>query len=130
MHESGLGSGKIAQRDGGKPQEQQCIVIVRMEFQFAFEFQAGLRISFITTEFEDGVAKQSVSARIFWFELDGFTKFGYGGLREMANGIRAAYEHVQRAGISPGGLQMPEPVPRIGKTVGFYVRHSKKEGEV
>jgi hypothetical protein len=130
MHEGGLGSWKIAQRDGGKPQEQQRIVIVRMEFQFAFEFQAGLRISFITAEFQDGVAKQSVSARIIWFELDGFTKFGYGGLRKMANGIRAAYEHVQSAGISHGVLQMPEPLLRIGKTFGFQVSNSKKVGSL
>src|SRR5260370_39084908 len=109
MHESGLGSGKIAQRDGGKPQEQQCIVIVRMEFQFAFEFQAGLRVSFITAEFEDGVAKQSVSARIFWFELDGFTKFGYGGVPENANSETVAHLRAQSARRSQRVPPIPEP---------------------
>jgi len=63
--ESGFGGGKIAQRDGGNAEEQQRVVVFGMELQFAFEFQAGLRIGFFAAELENRVAKQSVSARIF-----------------------------------------------------------------
>ncbi len=61
-----------------------------MELQFALEFQAGLRIGFFAAELQDGVAKQAVSMRIFWIQLNGLSEFADGGLRKMADRVGAA----------------------------------------
>jgi hypothetical protein len=95
VEEGGFGSRKITQRDIGDTKEQECVVIVGMKLQLALEFEAGLWIGLFPAEFEEGVAKQFVSARIFWVELNGFAKFGDGGFRKMAYGIGAADEDMQ-----------------------------------
>src|SRR5260370_10086046 len=59
--ESGFRSGKITQRDGSDAEEQERVIIVRMELQLALEFLTCLRIGFLAAEFENGVAKKPVS---------------------------------------------------------------------
>ena len=89
-----------------------------------------MRIGLFTAEFEDRVAKQSVSTRIFWIELNGFAKFGYGAFREMADGVRATNEHVQSGGISNVVLQVLEPPLRVRGTFGFQIGNTKKVGSL
>ena len=72
-----------------------------MEFQFAFELQTGLRVGFFSAEFEDGVAEQAVSVRIFWIELNGLAKFGDRRFRKMADGARFSIRKCDKAGDTP-----------------------------
>src|SRR5258708_5242962 len=104
----------------------ESVVIVGMELQFTLEFLAGLRICLFATEFQDGVAKQTVRVRIFWIQLNGFSKFSDGGFGKMADRIGAAHENMQGGGISHGVLQVLKPLLGIGKSLGFEVGYAEK----
>ena len=99
-----------------------------MKLQLAFEFEAGLRIGLFPAEFEDGVAEQFVSARIFWVELDGFAKLGDGGFREMAYGIGAADENMQCGRVFQGALHVLKPLLGIREAFGFQIGKAEKIG--
>ncbi len=128
VQESGFRSRKIAERDVGKAEQQQRVVVFGMKLQFAFEFHAGLRIGLFAAEFENRIAKQGVSARIFGIELNGFAKFGDSGFGKMPDGVRASEQYVQCSGVSHGLLQALEQLLAIGETLGLQIGNAKNIG--
>src|SRR5260370_36021175 len=65
VQESGFRSRKIAERDVGKAEQQQRVVVFGMKLQFAFEFHAGLRIGFFAAKLQNRLAKHGMTARLF-----------------------------------------------------------------
>jgi len=105
VQESSFGSGKIAEGDIGNAKKQECVVIVVMEFQFAFELQAELADRLPRRGTRGWSNRAGRERGILWVELNGLRKLGDRGLRKTADGIGAAMRTCRAAESTHGFLR-------------------------